>query len=334
MTGRSLTCEDAALRLLEVDDGPLPPELASHVAECAECALVVRDVAAFRALVAEARADVEGRIATPDVLARLGSGKDHEAAEEPRPLRLVHGGASEPIAAKARPAEAPRRILPIAVAIAAGIVAVTAATVLLRDEAPRPDPQPRVVLRATGEHPDQPARAPEPVDAPAIAITAPAPAPTLTVPEPTSERGSGSKEEPAHARRGTPSSSEAPSSVGSNAPAPQPVAGTDPDLEAQRTLRRQMPRLQNCYERALRRDLRLGDATADLTVDISPDGGVRTVSVSGNATPELRRCLEQAVRNARFPGSDSGLQVSVPLRFEVVRERMGTNIAPHGTVRQ
>ena len=112
-----------------------------------------------------------------------------------------------------------------------------------------------------------------------------------------------------------------------------PTAGA-PELEAQRTLRRQMPRLQNCYERALRRDLRLGDATADITVDIDRNGGVQTIAVSGDATPELRRCLEQAVRNARFPNSDTGLRVSVPLRFEVVRERMGTNIAPHGTARE
>jgi hypothetical protein len=85
--------------------------------------------------------------------------------------------------------------------------------------------------------------------------------------------------------------------------------------------------------RARRRgSARLGDATADLTVEIAPEGQVQAVTVSGDASPELRRCLEQTVRNAHFPASETGLRVSVPLRFEVVRERMGSNVRPGSTV--
>lgn len=312
-------CDEAVSRLLDADAGAvLPAEVAAHVALCAECALVARDLGAFRALVADARTDIDAHVPPPDVLGVIaGAARTPEAQ---RPLRLVQGGASAPVAPATRRGATPTRVIPIALAVAAGLVAVTAAAVLLQPDAPSPREVPRVVLRDTGEHPDAPHRQPEPAG-PALAVTGPAPAPL----EPAIERAE-RKDATTHPRRSSPGGSNPRSPGTSEGP-----VGPGPEVEAQRTLRRQMPRLQSCYERALRRDLRLGDVRADLTVDIAQDGAIQGVEVSGDATPELRRCLEQTVRNAQFPGSDTGLRVSVPLRFEVVRERMGTNVAPHST---
>lgn len=320
---RAWSCDEAVARLLE-PVGEAPPELAAHLEGCAECRLLARDVGALQALVAEARADIDAHSPHPDVLART-------APEARQPLRLVHGGAAGPALPASR-AGGTRRAIPLALAIAAGLVAVTATAVFLREDAPRPRPVEQVVLRDTGESPPAPRRPAEPMPTPAISI-----APAEPTPPPTQQL-TGEVQQ----KRDTPPDSPLQHRVSPNAPVPRTPssaptpptapAGPAPELLAQRTLRSQMPRLQSCYERALRRDLRLGDATADLTVDIAPEGGVQSVSVSGDATPELRRCLEQTVRNAQFPTSESGLRVSVPLRFEVVRERMGTNVRPRGTV--
>jgi len=344
---RVFDCDEAVARLLEPEAAP-SAELQAHLETCEECRKVARDVASLQALIADARADVDSHFPAPDVLAALGG-----TPEQRRGLRLVQGtaeagarpasrnGAAGPVAA-AGSRSAPARMIPLAIAIAAGLVAVTATAVLLREDGPRPAPRERVVLRDTGDRDPTPERPAPPVDAPAIAVV-PAPAPTPAAPtpqhlgseRPSSAAGSNSGEAiGSHERRPMAPSAPAPRTPSSSQvpEPPAPAPGPAPELQAQRTLRAQMPRLQNCYERALRRDLRLGDATADLTVDIAPEGGVESVTVSGDATAELRRCLEQTVRNAHFPPSETGLRVSVPLRFEVVRERMGTNVRPRGTV--
>jgi hypothetical protein len=345
------TCDEAVARLLEPEGAPAA-ELAAHLETCAECRHVARDVSALQALIAEARADVDRHLEAPDVLAATSGTPDGR-----RTLRLVQGaaapagqgppgrrGALGPVA-PAHGGAAPRRMIPLAIAVAAGLVAVTATAVLLREDAPRPEPRERVVLRDTGEREPAPERPTAPAEPAAIAVApAPAPpAPAATAARHTEEGGAPGEPAPGHrvpqgSKERRPSVPSAPTPrTPSSTPASSPSAPRAPDepspeIQAQRTLRGRMPRLQSCYERALRRDLRLGDATADLTVDISAEGAVQSVTVSGDATTELRRCLEQTVRNARFPGSETGLRVSVPLRFEVVRERMGTNVRPRGTV--
>lgn len=326
---RVWTCDEVVARLLE-PEGPPSGDLAAHLQTCEECRLVARDVAALSALMAEARADVDRHFPAPDVLAATNG-----TPEGRRTLRLV--SAAAPAEDRRGPAGATRagaptrRMIPLAIAIAAGLVAVTATAVFLREDAPRPRAREQVVLRDTGDREPSPERSLPPAESPPI-VVAPAPAAPAApaVPQVEREGTSSSERRPSMPSAATP---RTPSSTPSSGPSePRAPEEPSPELQAQRTLRGQMPRLQNCYERALRRDLRLGDATADLTVDITPEGSVQSVAVSGDATPELRRCLEQTVRNAHFPRSETGLRVSVPLRFEVVRERMGTNVRPRGTV--
>jgi hypothetical protein len=359
---RVWTCEDAVARLLEPDSS-VPPELAAHLERCEECRLVSRDVGALRAMIADARDDVDKNVPAPDVLAALGlpSEERDQLPTELRSaghhgLRLVHDASPDappvptrgrdlagPVAASARRG-APGRVIPLAVAIAAALVAVTAAWVLLREDPPRPEPRDELVLQATRERAPTPERAVAVGEQPPIVVApspvvAPSAVPQQNVEQPSRPgaprsigsdvgmTGEGSRE-----RRSVGTGSRPPSSSVAPPPSePQALDGPAPEVLAQRSLRGQTPRLQSCYERALRRDLRLRDATAEVTVDISPEGGVESVSASGDASADLRRCLEQAVRAAHFPESDSGMRVSVPLRFEVVRERMGTNVRPGGT---
>ena len=47
-----------------------------------------------------------------------------------------------------------------------------------------------------------------------------------------------------------------------------------------------------------------------------------------NAFKTLRQCMEQTLRTTHFPASQDGLRLTVPLRFEVVREGTGTSVRP------
>ncbi|MBI2894091.1 MAG: hypothetical protein HYY06_11115 [Deltaproteobacteria bacterium] len=313
-SGPKIGCELAASKLLDGEQGP---EVTAHAAACAECGALARDISAFASLVERAREEVD----VPVTGSRLRLVQaDAIPAALPQP------------AASPRPGAVARRRIPggwpTIVAIAAMLVGVVTVVALLEDEPPPAARPERVVMRESGEKATRPDRnlrdhrtaAPAAQPAP----PAPAPGPTQIVRE---SRRPGPKDEGSLSPRRqeqAPSGTEAVQGLdGASAPDPNPEA----EALAHRTLTGQLPRLRRCYERALRRDLRMRDAQAELSVDIAPDGSVQSVRTTGETQGDLRQCLEQTLRTTRFPESDGGIRLSVPLRFELVRgERMGSNV--------
>lgn len=75
------------------------------------------------------------------------------------------------------------------------------------------------------------------------------------------------------------------------------------------------PRLQRCYERAIRGQQSPPAVRLDVTVTVAPSGRVKAVSSEGNGPGGLAECIEASVRRWRFPASAEGGPAKFPIVF-------------------
>ena len=74
------------------------------------------------------------------------------------------------------------------------------------------------------------------------------------------------------------------------------------------------PRLQRCYERAIRGQQAPPSVRLDVTVTVAASGRVKGVDATGSGPGGLAECVEASVRRWRFPSSSEG----GPARFPIV----------------
>ena len=75
------------------------------------------------------------------------------------------------------------------------------------------------------------------------------------------------------------------------------------------------PRLQRCYERAIRGQQSPPSVRLDVSVTVAASGRVKEVSADGNGPGGLAACIEASVRRWRFPASSEGGPAKFPIVF-------------------
>ena len=75
------------------------------------------------------------------------------------------------------------------------------------------------------------------------------------------------------------------------------------------------PRLQRCYERAIRGQQSPPSVRLDVTVTVAASGRVKDVSADGSGPGGLAECIEASVRRWRFPASSEGGPAKFPIVF-------------------
>lgn len=75
------------------------------------------------------------------------------------------------------------------------------------------------------------------------------------------------------------------------------------------------PRLQRCYERAIRGQQSAPAVRLDVTVMVAPSGRVKSVTAEGTGPGGLTECVEASVRRWRFPASSEGGPAQFPIVF-------------------
>jgi hypothetical protein len=75
------------------------------------------------------------------------------------------------------------------------------------------------------------------------------------------------------------------------------------------------PRLQRCYERAIRGQQAPQSVRLDVSVTVAASGRVQEVSADGNGPGGLAECIEASVRRWRFPASSEGGPAKFPIVF-------------------
>ncbi len=75
------------------------------------------------------------------------------------------------------------------------------------------------------------------------------------------------------------------------------------------------PRLQRCYERAIRGQQSPTSVRLDVTVMVASSGRVKEVNAVGNGPGGLAECIEASVRRWRFPASSEGGPAQFPIVF-------------------
>lgn len=75
------------------------------------------------------------------------------------------------------------------------------------------------------------------------------------------------------------------------------------------------PRLQRCYERAIRGQQSPPPVRLDVTVTVAASGRVKEVSADGAGPGGLAECIEASVRRWRFPASAEGGPAKFPIVF-------------------
>jgi predicted Zn finger-like uncharacterized protein len=75
------------------------------------------------------------------------------------------------------------------------------------------------------------------------------------------------------------------------------------------------PRLQRCYERAIRGQQSPPSVRLDVTVTVAASGRVKNVSAEGSGPGGLAECIEASVRRWRFPASSEGGPAKFPIVF-------------------
>jgi hypothetical protein len=101
---------------------------------------------------------------------------------------------------------------------------------------------------------------------------------------------------------------------------PSPTSRQPLDAGAVRdVVRRQQPRLRQCYTRAVRRAGVPHDATVRLIVHVARSGEVEAVYFSGPDFGDLEDCLVRTAGRWTFPPSRSGGEVPIPLVFTAGR---------------
>jgi hypothetical protein len=84
-----------------------------------------------------------------------------------------------------------------------------------------------------------------------------------------------------------------------------------------RYIRRKLPRIEHCYERALLTKTDL-EGSVETTFQISPAGEVQSVSASGIDDEEMHRCIASAIESIQFPKPRGGGYVAVRYPFTFV----------------
>lgn len=75
------------------------------------------------------------------------------------------------------------------------------------------------------------------------------------------------------------------------------------------------PRLQRCYERAIRGQQSPPSVRMDVTVTVAASGRVKNASAVGSGPGGLAECIEASVRRWRFPSSSEGGPAKFPIVF-------------------
>jgi hypothetical protein len=75
------------------------------------------------------------------------------------------------------------------------------------------------------------------------------------------------------------------------------------------------PRLQRCYERAIRGQQSPTSVRLDVSVMVASSGRVKNVNAVGNGPGGLAECVEASVRRWRFPASSEGGPAKFPIVF-------------------
>jgi hypothetical protein len=75
------------------------------------------------------------------------------------------------------------------------------------------------------------------------------------------------------------------------------------------------PRLQRCYERAIRGQQSPPSVRLDVTVTVAASGRVKAVNAEGSGPGGLAECVEASVRRWRFPASSEGGPAKFPIVF-------------------
>ncbi|MGB5501553.1 MAG: GYF domain-containing protein [Polyangiales bacterium] len=75
------------------------------------------------------------------------------------------------------------------------------------------------------------------------------------------------------------------------------------------------PRLQRCYERAIRGQQSPESVRLDVSVTVAASGRVKDVSADGSGPGGLAECIEASVRRWRFPASSQGGPAKFPIVF-------------------
>jgi|GEM_PF-1462898 len=94
--------------------------------------------------------------------------------------------------------------------------------------------------------------------------------------------------------------------------------GDNPPLDGdavRATVTTNKPRLQRCYERAIRGQPSPQSVRLDVTVTVAASGRVKSVSAEGSGPGGLAECIEASVRRWRFPASSEGGPATFPLVF-------------------
>jgi predicted Zn finger-like uncharacterized protein len=87
------------------------------------------------------------------------------------------------------------------------------------------------------------------------------------------------------------------------------------DAGVRATVTANKPRLQRCYERAIRGHQSPPTVRLDVTVMVASSGRVKDVSAEGSGPGGLAECVEASVRRWRFPASSEGGPAKFPIVF-------------------
>lgn len=99
-------------------------------------------------------------------------------------------------------------------------------------------------------------------------------------------------------------------------PATSPSAKPPLDGDGVRaTVTTNKPRLQRCYERAIRGQQAPESVRLDVSVTVAASGRVKEVSADGGGPGGLAECIEASVRRWRFPVSSEGGPAKFPIVF-------------------
>jgi GYF domain 2 len=74
--------------------------------------------------------------------------------------------------------------------------------------------------------------------------------------------------------------------------------------------------LQRCYEVALRGAQSDETVRMDVDIDVSPNGNVTSVRISGKGLPGMEECITRTVKMWRFPSSGESTQTRFPVLFQ------------------
>jgi hypothetical protein len=81
------------------------------------------------------------------------------------------------------------------------------------------------------------------------------------------------------------------------------------------TVTENKPKLQRCYERAIRGQQSPTPVRLDVTVRVAASGRVKEVTSEGEGPGGLAACVEASVRRWRFPASAEGGPAKFPIVF-------------------